>query len=115
MRWPARATLVPALVLMTACGGTYVDDAPLDGAVLTGSSGRVLVLTGTHGSCDSVLPPEVVETPSQVRVRVPLRVQRGTCTGIGYLLREEVELEQPLGERTVVDDARDEPLEVTRP
>lgn len=84
--------------------------APLDAAEVQAPTGRTLVLTGTHGACDTVLPADVVESTTEVRVRVPLRVQDGPCSSIGLSLRVEAELDAPLGDRAVIDAEREESL-----
>lgn len=93
--------------LVVGCSGNYIDFAPLDAAKPLPGNSRVLVITGTHGACDSVLPADVTESATEVRVRVPLRVQRGDCRSIGFSLQVEVELSQPLGNRAVIDAERD--------
>jgi hypothetical protein len=99
------------VLTLTACAGTYTDYAVLEGVEGT-PSGRALVLTGTHGACDTVRGADVTETPSEVRVRVPLAVQRGDCRSLGLSLRVEVELQEPLGDRLVIDVERNERLPV---
>ena len=70
------------------------------------------MISGIHGACDSVLPAEVTESATEVRVRVPLRVQRGDCRSIGLSLQVKVELNEPLGDRAVIDAERDVALPV---
>ena len=45
----------------------------------------------------------MTETDTEVRVRVPLRVDGRDCTAIGLPLTVTVLLRQPLGDRAVVD------------
>ncbi len=99
------------VLVLTACAGTYTDYAVLDG-VEGEPSDRTLVLTGTHGACDTPRPAEVTETATEVRVRVPLTVQRGDCRDIGLALRVEVKLREPLGGRAVIEVERNERLSV---
>ena len=101
-----------AVVLMAGCSGTHTEYADLSGAEVPALTGRTLVLTGTHGACDSVLPPEVSESAEEVRVRVPLRVQNGACPAVALSLRVEVQLDKPLGNRTVTDTEDKQPLPV---
>jgi hypothetical protein len=98
-----------SVLALTACAGTYTDYAVLDG-VEGAPSDQEVVLTGIHGACDTIRPAEVEETASQVRVRVPLAVQRGNCRSIGLSLRVKVELHEPLGDRVVIDIERNEPI-----
>ena len=103
-----------AVALAPGCSGTHTEYALLDAAEVAAPTSRTLVLSGIHGACDTVQPAEVIESPSEVRVRVPLRVRSGDCTAIGLSLRVEVELDQPLGERAVIDAERQESLPVVR-
>ena len=98
--------------MTVACGGTSIRYAQLEGATVTQPSGLVLDVTALHGACDVVLPTEVVETPTEVRLRVPLRVDDGDCEDIGLFLTTSVTLDQPLGGRAVVDDERQRSLPV---
>jgi hypothetical protein len=109
--WLLRVCLCLCVLALASCDGTYTDYAVLDGVEGT-PSGRTLVLTGTHGACDTVRPADVTETASEVLVRVPLAVQRGDCRSLGLSLRAEVRLSQPLGQRLVVDVERNERLPV---
>ena len=99
--------VLASAALVAGCSGSYIDYAPLDAAKPLPGNSRVLVITGTHGACDSVPPAEVSEAASEVRVRVPLRVQRGDCRSIGWSLQDEVQLSEPLGDRAVIDAERD--------
>jgi hypothetical protein len=100
-----------SVLVLTGCVGTYTDYAVLDG-VEGAPSDQEVVITGIHGACDRVRPAEVKETASEVRVRVPLAVQRGDCRSIGLSLRVEAELREPLGDRVVIDVERNERLAV---
>ncbi len=97
------------VLVSTACAGTYTGYAVLNG-VEGEPSDRTLVLTGTHGACDTPRAAEVTETAAEVRVRAPLTVQRGDCRSIGLSLRVNVRLREPLGGRAVIDVERNERL-----
>ena len=94
---------VGLLMLTVACGGTPVHDAPLEAADLAGASGRELVISGWYGPCDDVLEPEVSETDTEVRVRVPVRRFGEACAAVVERRTTTVTLQQPLGDRPVVD------------
>ena len=104
MRSPAYV-LVGA-VLIAGCSSTYIEYAQIDAAESPVASSRVLFITVTRGACDSVRPAEVTESAAEVRVRIPLRVQRGDCRSIGVSLQVELELREPLGDRAVIDAVR---------
>ena len=93
--------------LVAGCSSSYIDYAALEAAKPLPGNSRVLVITGTHGACDSVRPAEVTELATEVSVRVPLRVQRGDCRSIGLSLQVKIDLREPLGDRAVIDAERD--------
>lgn len=103
--------VAPAAAL-AGCAGESVVDGYLDGA--RSADAARLVVHGVHNPCQEALDPEVVESATQVRVRVRLRQPRGACTDKGIPWSRTVELESPLGERAVVDVVRDRPVEVVR-
>jgi hypothetical protein len=80
-----RAWLVAAVLAAAAagCGGSRVEDAPLDSVVVPDRAGTALVVTGTHGACDTVLAAEVVETAEQVSVRCRCGSGRGRARRSG--------------------------------
>ena len=105
--------LLVLVALSTSCSGDSTGYAPLDGAEIAISDDR-LVVSGSHGACDSLGETEVTESATEVRIRVPLRVRRGDCRSIGLLLQVEVTLEAPLEDRVVVDAERGQTLPVRR-
>ena len=105
-----RVAALAALALAAAgCQGSHVDYARLDGATVRPDD-RTIVVGGVHGACDTVLEPEVTETPTEVRIAVPLHVEEGPCTSVGLFLREQVTLREPLGPRQLVDARTGQPL-----
>ena len=98
-----------ALVVLTtgACGEQTMPGLATLDTFQGGPTDTRIVVTGIHGSCDEVLAATVVETESEVRVRVPLAVEEGVCIALGVPLSVPVKLKQPLGERRVFDDERD--------
>jgi len=75
------------VVLLGLCGSdTHRSYASLDGVVVA-EDGKRLTLLGVHGACDQVLPPVVHETPEEVTVSVPLRVEASSCIALGLSFR----------------------------
>lgn len=101
---PRVLALLPLSLLLGGCtllGGTV--SASLDTATVHPSDQRSLTVQGLSGSCDTVQDPEVAETDDRVSITVPLRVESGSCNDAGVLLDVPARLDQPLGEREVVD------------
>lgn len=98
--------------MTTSCGGNAIQYAELEAASIAQPSGNVLDVTVYHGACDEVLAPEVVETRTEVRLRVPLRTNDADCSDIGLVLVSTVNLQQPLGDRTVIDVEAQKPLPI---
>lgn len=86
---------------VSACG-TVPGYAAIE-TVRADADSTTVVLEAIHGECDEVLPVRVDESNSEVRLTVPLAVERGGCTSAGLPLRVEVELARPLGSRSLVD------------
>lgn len=110
------AGLVLAVVLVLVIGWLVVRptttrtvDALLDS--WSGSrEGEVVTLVGIHGACDEVQPAQAEETPREVRVRVPLRVDGRDCVDIGLTLVTDLRLDAPLGDRRLLDARTGDPL-----
>lgn len=91
-------------LLLTGCtllGSTGY--AALDEAVVDERDPRSLRVHGIHGACDQVQSPQVDETDRRVAVTVPLDVEPGGCDDIGLPVDVAVRLDEPLGDREVVD------------
>jgi hypothetical protein len=113
-RWWAAAAVVAALAV-----ALVVANEATQGQLLGGGSveewhwdkparvdGRVVHLTFEGSSCDDERWVDVDETDETVTLTVKTRERRGSCTGTGRGgLRLDARLEEPLGDRTLVDGA----------
>jgi len=103
---------VPVLVLLLLTGCTSTGYASLDGATLDEQDGRRLTVQGVHGACDTLQRPEVDQDDDRVRVTVPLRLESGGCDDLGLPVDVSVRLDEPLGDRPVLDARSGRALEV---
>ena len=108
----ARGTVL-AMATVLGLGGCGVDGLggpagqPLLGALLQEDTTAVEV---EFSGCDSSPEVEVVESASTVRITVA--GPNGGCEPVHELV---VQLDGPLGDRTLVDGATGDEVEVTRP
>jgi hypothetical protein len=68
--------------------------------------GRTVHLAFDGGSCDEKRWVETEETDTSVTLTVHVREQRGSCSGVGLAgLRLDAHLDEPLGDRELIDGA----------
>jgi len=109
-----RAVGAVMLLTLTACAGStpLVDD--VENARLS-DDGRSLTVTVLQGVCEEgARRLTVTEAADEVRVRVDgARVLSGDCRSLGVLSELTAQLDEPLGERVLVDDSDGEPVDVS--
>jgi hypothetical protein len=93
------------LVLLLLTGCTSTGSASLGPATLDERDTTRLTVTALHGSCDRLRAPEVQEDARQVRVTIPLTIDRGDCNDLGVQDEVPLVLARPLGVRRLVDDS----------
>lgn len=102
--WPLAAVVVGALVLLTI-GVSGEDPLEVEEVEISGDP-RVLLVTymATAPPCDVPTRVTVDESDSTVTLRAWAEAgPSGVCPAAGRLMSTEVELEEPLGDREVVD------------
>jgi hypothetical protein len=109
-----RAATVALLLALTACAGStpLVDDVA---TARVSDDGRSLTVTVLHGVCEEgARRLTVTEAADEVRVRVDgARALSGDCRSLGVLTELTARLDEPLGERVLVDDSDGGPVEVS--
>lgn len=101
-------TGVLAAAVAAGCGsGGY--EVRIEGFGGSADSAEVTLMM-VLGEGDKLLDPEVVEESDRVVVTVRARADGGDHDSLGLPARQNVTLDQPLGDRTVVDGGTGEPV-----